>query len=83
VTVNPILRRGFSYTRGYDDAGRLDQGLAFVSYQRSIERGFLAVQRRLNGERLEEYILPEGGGYFFALPGAPSRGSFLGEQLVT
>ncbi len=82
ATVNPILRRGFSYTRGYDGAGRLDQGLAFVSYQRSIERGFLAVQRRLNGERLEEYILPEGGGYFFALPGAPSRGSFLGEQLL-
>lgn len=82
-TVNPILRRGFSYTRGYDGAGRLDQGLAFVCYQRSIERGFLAVQRRLNGEPLEEYILPEGGGYFFALPGVPEPGGFLGEQLVT
>ena len=76
-----MLRRGFHYTRGYDRAGRLDQGLAFVSYQRSLVAGFMAVQARLAGEPLEEYILPEGGGFFFALPGAPDEGRFLGEAL--
>ena len=76
-----LLRRGFSYARGYDRAGRLDQGLAFVSYQRSLREGFLAVQARLTGEPLEEYILPEGGGFFFALPGAP-EGARLGAGLV-
>ena len=77
-----ILRRGFSYVRSFDGAGRLDQGLAFVSYQRSLERGFLAVQNRLTGEPLEEYIMPVGGGFFFALPGVQGPDEFLGESLV-
>ena len=77
-----ILRRGFSYTRGFDRAGQLDQGLAFVSYQRSLERGFLAVQERLKGERLEEYTVPEGGGFFFALPGVRDASGFLGSGLL-
>ena len=78
-----ILRRGFSYTRGFDRAGRLDQGLAFVSYQRSLQRGFLAVQERLTGERLEEYVQAQGGGFFFALPGVSGADRFLGDALVT
>lgn len=79
--ANLIFRRGFSYTRGFDRAGRLDMGLAFVSYQRSLFQGFMAVQNRLTGEPLEEYILPEGGGFFYALPGAPDESRFLGDGL--
>jgi deferrochelatase/peroxidase EfeB len=79
---NRILRRGFSYSRGFDGAGRLDQGLAFVAYQRSLQRGFLTVQNRLKGEPLEEYILPVGGGFFFALPGVSGPDRFLGDELV-
>jgi deferrochelatase/peroxidase EfeB len=77
-----ILRRGFSYSRGFDAAGRLDQGLVFVSYQASLAKGFLAVQARLKGEPLEEYILPIGGGFFFALPGVRTPDGWLGEQLL-
>ena len=78
-----ILRRGFSYSRGFDGNGHLDQGLAFVSFQRSLERQFLPVQARLAGEPLEEYLVPEGGGFFFALPGVPDEDRFLGDGLVS
>lgn len=71
-----LLRKGFNFSRGFDGSGQLDQGLAFVSYQRSIERQFLPVQTRLAGEPLEEYILPVGGGFFFALPGVAEGGYF-------
>ncbi len=31
-----IFRAGLSFSRGFDAAGQLDQGLAFVSFQRSM-----------------------------------------------
>jgi deferrochelatase/peroxidase EfeB len=81
ATASRVLRRGFSYSRGVDAAGLLDQGLAFVSYQRRLAH-FLAVQTRLSGEPLEEYIQAEGGGFFFALPGVSGPGDWLGRPLV-
>ena len=74
---NRILRRGYNYSAGFDTAGQLDQGLLFVCFQRSLDDGFIAVQNRLNGEALEEYITPFGGGLYFALPGVTTAsGSF-------
>jgi len=76
------LRTGFSYLNGVDPAGELDQGLLFIAYQRSLRSGFLAVQSRLDGEPLEDYIKPVGGGLFFVLPGAgPSPEGYLGQSL--
>ena len=78
---NRILRRGFSYSGGFTPDGQLDQGLLFVAYQRNLEDGFNTVQGRLDGEALEEYITPFGGGFFFTLPGAPD-GAHLGQSLL-
>jgi deferrochelatase/peroxidase EfeB len=80
--ANLILRRGYNYSRGLSSAGQLDMGLLFVCFQADLDAGFITVQARLNGEPLEEYIKPFGGGYFFVLPGVRSAGSFLGEDLL-
>jgi deferrochelatase/peroxidase EfeB len=80
---NRILRRGFNYSRGYSANGQLDQGLLFQCFQASLDEGFVAVQTRLNGEGLEEYITPVGGGFFFALPGMREANDWLGRSLLS
>ena len=70
------LRRGYNYSRGVTNAGQLDMGLLFVCFQADLAAGFLTIQARLNGERLEEYIKPVGGGYFFVLPGVQTKDDF-------
>jgi deferrochelatase/peroxidase EfeB len=79
---NLILRRPFNYSNGITKNAQLDQGLLFIAYQSDLERGFIAVQTRLDGEPLEEYIKPIGGGYFFVLPGAREAGDYLGQKLA-
>ena len=77
-----ILRRGYNYTRGLTASGQLDMGLLFVCFQANLSAQFLTVQRRLEGEPLEEYIKPIGGGYFFVLPGVAEAHGFLGQGLI-
>ncbi len=79
---NRILRRGYNYSRGVTTAGQLDMGLLFICFQADLAAGFLTVQARLNGEQLEEYIKPVGGGYFFVLPGVRSKDGFFAEGLL-
>ncbi|WAH53319.1 iron uptake transporter deferrochelatase/peroxidase subunit [Pseudescherichia vulneris] len=80
--VNLMMRRGYSYSLGVTNAGQLDMGLLFVCFQHDLEKGFLTVQKRLNGEALEEYIKPIGGGYFFALPGVKDPQHYLAQPLL-
>ena len=80
--ANLILRRPFNYSNGVTKSGQLEMGLLFICYQADLERGFITVQKRLDGEPLEEYIKPIGGGYFFVLPGARDRQDYLGRPLL-
>lgn len=80
--INLMMRRGYSYSLGVTNSGQLDMGLLFVCFQHDLEKGFLAVQKRLNGEALEEYIKPIGGGYFFALPGVKDTQRYLAQPLL-
>jgi deferrochelatase/peroxidase EfeB len=76
-----FLRRGFNYSRGFDAAGQLDQGLLFVAFNQSPTRQFVAVQERLLNEPMIDYITPVGGGYFFAPPAAQDAQDWVGSGL--
>lgn len=83
TSKNLILRRPFNYSNGVNKNGQLDMGLLFICYQSNLENGFIAVQTRLNGEPLEEYLKPIGGGYFFTLPGVRDDKDFIGRSLLS
>ncbi len=82
ASANTILRRPFNYSNGVTRSGQLDQGLLFICYQADLDRGFISVQRKLDGEPLEEYIKPVGGGYFFTLPGIRDAADLVGSSLI-
>ncbi|MCM3779133.1 iron uptake transporter deferrochelatase/peroxidase subunit [Microbacterium hydrocarbonoxydans] len=74
-----ILRRGFNYVDGNNDLGRLDAGLFFLSYQRDPAQ-FIALQRKLSTDRLNEYIRHVGSG-LWAIPAGAEQGSYVGAPL--
>jgi deferrochelatase/peroxidase EfeB len=77
-----LRRRSYSYSLGLSKNGALDMGLVFVSFQKNLKTGFIDTQKRLNGEPLERYIKPFGGGYYFVLPGTDNEQEFFGSHLI-
>lgn len=77
-----LFRRPFNYSLGLAKSNQLNVGLILIMYQANLSDGFVFVQNLLNGEPLEEYISPFGGGYFFTLPGM-QRGEFIGQGLLS
>lgn len=78
-----MLRRGYNFTDGNDDLGRLDAGLFFIAYVRDPDTHFIPMQSRLsNGDGMHEYLKHTGSALFAVPPGA-RRGGYVGEPLFT
>jgi deferrochelatase/peroxidase EfeB len=76
-----MLRRGYNFTDGNDDLGRLDAGLFFLAYVRDPRTQYIPMQTRLSrDDGLMEYLEHTGSALFAAPPGV-RRGGFIGDAL--
>jgi deferrochelatase/peroxidase EfeB len=77
-----LLRRGYSYTDGVDQAsGQLDAGLFFIAFMRDPMQ-FVTLQQHLGtSDALNEYIRHTGSAVF-AVPRGVAPGSYVGEGLL-
>ncbi|MYS24982.1 deferrochelatase/peroxidase EfeB [Streptomyces sp. SID4948] len=77
-----MLRRGFSYHDGIGSDGSPDAGLLFVAWQADPMRGFVPVQRKLDGsDGLSRFLRHEASG-LFAVPGGAGPGEYVGQRLL-
>ncbi len=77
-----ILRRGYNFTDGSTDLGRLDAGLFFLAYMRDPVRQFVPMQTQLAAhDALMEYLLHTGSAVFACPPGVADDTTWLGAAL--
>jgi deferrochelatase/peroxidase EfeB len=82
ASTSAILRRSYEYQGSPVTGNHADVGHAFCSFQQELDT-YIAMQTRLEGERLVPYISPRGGGYFFTLPGVRDRQDYYARGLLT
>jgi deferrochelatase/peroxidase EfeB len=82
AATSAILRRSFQYDRSPDAEGNPDMGHVFCCFQQQLTT-YIAMQTRLESEALVPFINPQGGGYFFALPGLKDAQDYYGRALLT
>ncbi|UYQ77335.1 Dyp-type peroxidase [Glutamicibacter sp. JL.03c] len=82
-TSERIFRRGYNYDEQPSGTQISDSGLIFVSYQKSVERQYIPLQKRLAElDALNQWTTPIGSAVFLIPPGC-AEGGFIGEPLFT
>jgi deferrochelatase/peroxidase EfeB len=77
-----ILRRGYSYSDGVDQAtGQVDAGLFFICFQRDPQGQFGALQRRLGDDDALAKHLSHTSSAVFACPRGTRPGEYIAQQL--
>ncbi|WP_141726283.1 Dyp-type peroxidase, partial [Actinacidiphila rubida] len=77
-----MLRRAFSFHDGIGTDGTPDAGLLFIAWQADPMRGFVPVQRKLDGaDGLSRFLRHEASG-LFAVPGGAGPGEYVGQSLL-
>ena len=74
-----MLRRGYNYVDGTNGLGQLGAGLFFICFQRDPAT-FVAVQRSLKPDLMNEYIRHIGSG-LWAVPRGVARGEYVAQAL--
>lgn len=77
-----MLRRTYNFSDGADDLGRLDAGLFFIAFQRSIEEQFIPIQMNLSrNDMMNEYVRYLSSATFAVPPGVQGPGEMIGAAL--
>jgi deferrochelatase/peroxidase EfeB len=76
-----LLRRGYNFTDGSDDLGRLDAGLFFIAFVRDPDKHYVPMQLQLSSkDALMEYLQHTGSG-LWAVPPGVRDGEYVGQGL--
>ncbi|GAA1350512.1 iron uptake transporter deferrochelatase/peroxidase subunit [Falsarthrobacter nasiphocae] len=77
-----MLRRGYNYTDGSDELGRLDAGLFFIAFVVDPRTHFTPMQNRLSaGDRLHVEYLQHVASGLYAIPPGAREGEYIGQGL--
>lgn len=79
-----ILRRGFNYTDGADELGRLDAGLFFIAYVCDPRTHFIPLLSTMTAsDALSEYLRHTGSALFAVPPGVKDENDYIASGLFS